>query len=187
MSHNSKLREYFVRLPKCNSDGSNYIMYRDRFKYAVDAAGLGDHIDPKKSAPREPIEPMPVPVPAPAPPPAQDNAQGGNAAPQAAAQPAPQLTEEQCKDFGQALVVYCMHSQTGILVKQSLDRESLVQSLTHCSLSTKNSRSVRCSGRIMSVHRLFPVHEMIERRSSTVSIAAFSVTPISGAKTATET
>jgi hypothetical protein len=51
---NSKLGEYFVRLPKCNGDGTNYVVYRYRFTFAVEAAGLEDHVDEKKSAPTPP-------------------------------------------------------------------------------------------------------------------------------------
>jgi hypothetical protein len=41
MSINSKLHEHFVRLPKLNPDGTNYIVYRDRFGFATEASGLG--------------------------------------------------------------------------------------------------------------------------------------------------
>jgi hypothetical protein len=54
---NSKLGEYFVRLPKCNADGSNYIVYRDRFVFAIEAAGLKDHVDVSKTAPTAPAAP----------------------------------------------------------------------------------------------------------------------------------
>jgi hypothetical protein len=58
MSQNyAKLGEYFIRLPPCKSDGTNYIMYRDRFVFAADAAGLGDHLDPSITGPSPPPTP----------------------------------------------------------------------------------------------------------------------------------
>jgi hypothetical protein len=54
MSINSKLHEHFVCLPKLNPDGTNYIVYRDHFGFATEAAGLGVHIDEKAKAPEAP-------------------------------------------------------------------------------------------------------------------------------------
>jgi hypothetical protein len=91
MSSNfSKLGEYFVRLPKCNSDGTNWIIYRNRFGFAADAAGLGDHLDLIKHEPIKPIAPVPRPT---------TPVEG-----QAAVEP--QLTPEQHRDHGAALEVY---------------------------------------------------------------------------------
>ncbi|KAF7345981.1 Retrovirus-related Pol polyprotein from transposon TNT 1-94 [Mycena venus] len=41
---NSKLSDYFLCIPKCEADGSNWSVYKNRFSYAADAAGLGDHL-----------------------------------------------------------------------------------------------------------------------------------------------
>ena len=91
MSSNfSKLGEYFARLPKCNSDGTNWIIYRDHFGFAADAAGLGDHLDLIKHEPTKPIAPVPRPA---------TPVEG-----QAAVEP--QLTPEQRRDHGAALEVY---------------------------------------------------------------------------------
>jgi hypothetical protein len=54
MSINSKLHEHFVHLPKLNPDGTNYIVYQDRFGFTMEAAGLGAHIDEKAKAPEAP-------------------------------------------------------------------------------------------------------------------------------------
>jgi hypothetical protein len=47
-SANSKLGEYFVRLPKLTSDGSNYIIYKNKLLFAVQGAGLSKYIDEKE-------------------------------------------------------------------------------------------------------------------------------------------
>ncbi|KAJ7608627.1 hypothetical protein DFH06DRAFT_1111157, partial [Mycena polygramma] len=41
----AKLGDYFLRIPKCEADGTNYSVYKNRFKYAADAAGLGEHLN----------------------------------------------------------------------------------------------------------------------------------------------
>src|SRR6201989_1823457 len=45
LNTNSKLGEYFVRLPKLLPDGSNFVLYRERFKFAVEGSGLGKYIN----------------------------------------------------------------------------------------------------------------------------------------------
>src|SRR6201996_5044846 len=44
-SSTAKLGEYFAKLPACKSDGTNWVFFRDRFRFAMDAAGLRDHFD----------------------------------------------------------------------------------------------------------------------------------------------
>jgi hypothetical protein len=97
-NNNTKLGEYFVRLPKCNENGTNYIMYRDRFKFAAAAAGLEDHLDLLKMQPSMPVPPQPAQAPVEA---AADDNQDGEAT-----QPAPQLTDEQRREYGNALRGY---------------------------------------------------------------------------------
>ncbi|KAJ7190340.1 hypothetical protein GGX14DRAFT_382285, partial [Mycena pura] len=41
----AKLGEYFAKLPACKADGTNWVFFRDRFLFAVDAAGLSDHFE----------------------------------------------------------------------------------------------------------------------------------------------
>ncbi len=45
MSSTAKLGEYFSKLPACKADGTNWIFFRDRFLFAVDAAGLSEHFE----------------------------------------------------------------------------------------------------------------------------------------------
>src|SRR5277367_2987310 len=42
---NSKLLEFFARIPKLESDGSNWVIFKDRFLFAAAAASLKAHID----------------------------------------------------------------------------------------------------------------------------------------------
>jgi transposase InsO family protein len=52
MANNSgKLLEFFLRLPKLSIDGTNWIVFRDRFSFAADAAGLARHINGSGKAP----------------------------------------------------------------------------------------------------------------------------------------
>jgi hypothetical protein len=37
---NTKLGEYFLCIPKCEADGTNWSIYKHRLSYAADAAGL---------------------------------------------------------------------------------------------------------------------------------------------------
>src|SRR6201996_9759795 len=41
----AKLGEYFAKLPACKADGTNWVFFRDRFAFAIDAAGLSDHFE----------------------------------------------------------------------------------------------------------------------------------------------
>ena len=52
-SSNGKLLEFFLRLLKLSVDGANWIVFRDRFVFAADAASLLNHIDGKGSVPTE--------------------------------------------------------------------------------------------------------------------------------------
>ncbi|KAJ7080043.1 hypothetical protein C8R44DRAFT_653909, partial [Mycena epipterygia] len=45
LSSTAKLGEYFTKLPACKADGTNWIFFRDRFLFALDAAGLSDHFE----------------------------------------------------------------------------------------------------------------------------------------------
>jgi hypothetical protein len=50
-ANNGKLLEFFLRLLKLNMDGTNWIVFQDRFIFAADAAGLVRHIDGSAKAP----------------------------------------------------------------------------------------------------------------------------------------
>ncbi|KAJ7206706.1 hypothetical protein C8J57DRAFT_1201630, partial [Mycena rebaudengoi] len=44
-SSTTKLGEYFAKLPTCKADGTNWVLFRDCFVFAADAAGLSDHLE----------------------------------------------------------------------------------------------------------------------------------------------
>ncbi|KAJ6568786.1 hypothetical protein B0H19DRAFT_868370, partial [Mycena capillaripes] len=46
-----KLSDYVLRVPKCEEDGSNWSVYKNRLIYAADAATLGDHLSLTYTAP----------------------------------------------------------------------------------------------------------------------------------------
>ena len=48
---NSKLLEFFARIPKLESDGSNWVIFKDCFLFAAAAAFLKAHIDGTGKAP----------------------------------------------------------------------------------------------------------------------------------------
>ncbi|KAK0421484.1 hypothetical protein EV421DRAFT_1884193 [Armillaria borealis] len=58
-SSTAKLGEYFAKLPAYKADGMNWIFFRDRFLFAVDAAGLSDHFEDVVTA-TEPTAPAVV-------------------------------------------------------------------------------------------------------------------------------
>jgi hypothetical protein len=51
LSSNSKLLEFFTHIPKLEVDGSNWVIFKDRFLFAAAAASLKGHIDGTESAP----------------------------------------------------------------------------------------------------------------------------------------
>ena len=51
---NGKLLEFFVRIPKLEVDGSNWVIFKDRFAFAAAAAGLEKHIDGTGTPPNPP-------------------------------------------------------------------------------------------------------------------------------------
>ncbi|KAF7333873.1 Retrovirus-related Pol polyprotein from transposon TNT 1-94 [Mycena venus] len=52
---NSKPADFFLRIPKCEADGTNWSVYKSRFSYAADAAGLSDHLLDTYLAPAAPV------------------------------------------------------------------------------------------------------------------------------------
>jgi hypothetical protein len=59
MSLASRLIESFLRLPKLDLDGSNWVLYKDKFELAAGACGLADHVDGTGLVPVVPIAPAP--------------------------------------------------------------------------------------------------------------------------------
>jgi hypothetical protein len=41
---NGKPSDFFLRIPKCKGDGTNWSIYKSRFSFAADAAGMADHL-----------------------------------------------------------------------------------------------------------------------------------------------
>ena len=42
---NGKVLEFFTKIPKLEADGSNWVIFKDRFLFAAAAASLSAHID----------------------------------------------------------------------------------------------------------------------------------------------
>ena len=42
---NGKILEFFTKIPKLEADGSNWVIFKDRFLFAAAAASLVSHID----------------------------------------------------------------------------------------------------------------------------------------------
>ncbi len=54
-SANTKLVEYFARLPHLKADGSNFVTYRDRMVFAAEAAQLDEYLGENFAAPAVPV------------------------------------------------------------------------------------------------------------------------------------
>jgi hypothetical protein len=59
MSTTTKLGDEFLRIPKLDVAGTNWVIYKERFAWALDARGIIDHIDGTSS---EPVDPIPEEV-----------------------------------------------------------------------------------------------------------------------------
>ncbi len=55
MSTSTKLGEDFLRIPELDVAGANWVVYKDRFQWAIDARGLLEHIDGSETEPANPI------------------------------------------------------------------------------------------------------------------------------------
>ena len=56
MSVSTKLGDEFPRIPKLEVSGTNWVIYKERFTWALDARGIVDHID---GTGKEPVDPVP--------------------------------------------------------------------------------------------------------------------------------
>ena len=54
-----KLGDEFLRIPKLDATGSNWVVYRDHLLISIDARGLGDHLD---GTAKIPVHPHPPPT-----------------------------------------------------------------------------------------------------------------------------
>jgi len=55
MSISTKLGDEFLRIPKLDVSGSNWVIFKDRFIWALDARCILDHIDGSGQEPQDPI------------------------------------------------------------------------------------------------------------------------------------
>jgi hypothetical protein len=55
MSTSTKLGDEFLRIPKLEVSGTNWVIYKERFIWALDARGIVDHIDGTGSEPADPV------------------------------------------------------------------------------------------------------------------------------------
>jgi hypothetical protein len=55
MSASTKLGDEFLRIPKLDVSGTNWVIFKDRFIWALDARGILDHIDGTGTEPSDPI------------------------------------------------------------------------------------------------------------------------------------
>ena len=55
MTSTSKLGDKFLRIPKLDVSGSNWVLYKERFFWALDARAILDHVDGKAEEPTDPV------------------------------------------------------------------------------------------------------------------------------------
>lgn len=55
MSTSTKLGDEFLRIPKLEVSGANWVIFKDRFTWALDARSILDHIDGTGAEPTDPI------------------------------------------------------------------------------------------------------------------------------------
>ncbi|KAG1720232.1 uncharacterized protein EDB91DRAFT_1064939 [Suillus paluster] len=53
-SSSTKLREDFLRIPKLTADGENWMTYKDRLLWSIDACGFLSHLDGTEKKPVDP-------------------------------------------------------------------------------------------------------------------------------------
>ncbi|KIK22992.1 hypothetical protein PISMIDRAFT_101446 [Pisolithus microcarpus 441] len=54
MSFETKLGDEFLKVPKLTADGTNWVTYKDRLLWSVEARGLGGHLDGSETEPEDP-------------------------------------------------------------------------------------------------------------------------------------
>ena len=53
MSASTKLGDEFLQIPKLDVSGSNWVIFKDRFTWALDAHGILEHINGTTSVPKD--------------------------------------------------------------------------------------------------------------------------------------
>ena len=56
MSISTKLGNKFLRILKLDISGNNWVIFKDRFIWALDTCGILDHIDGTSKEPADPID-----------------------------------------------------------------------------------------------------------------------------------
>ncbi|KIK10603.1 hypothetical protein PISMIDRAFT_124166, partial [Pisolithus microcarpus 441] len=54
MSFETKLGDEFLKVPKLAAEGTNWVTYKDRLLWSVEARGLGGHLDGSETEPEDP-------------------------------------------------------------------------------------------------------------------------------------
>jgi hypothetical protein len=55
MTSTSKLGNEFLRIPKLDVSGSNWVLYKERFFWALDARGILEHVNGVADEPADPV------------------------------------------------------------------------------------------------------------------------------------
>jgi hypothetical protein len=55
MTSTSKLGDEFLRIPKLDVSGSNWVLYKERFLWALDARGIREHVNGIADEPVDPV------------------------------------------------------------------------------------------------------------------------------------
>jgi len=57
LSSFSKLGDDLMKVPKLDVGGANWVIYKNRFLWSIDARGLVEHVDGSESEPECPVQP----------------------------------------------------------------------------------------------------------------------------------
>ena len=55
MTTSTELGDEFLRIPKLDVSGSNWVIYKERFTWSLDTRGIVDHIDGSSNEPANPV------------------------------------------------------------------------------------------------------------------------------------
>ena len=55
MTTTTKLGDEFLRIPKLDVSGSNWVLYKERFCWALDARAILNHVDGTDVEPADPV------------------------------------------------------------------------------------------------------------------------------------
>ena len=61
MTSFGKLGDDLMKVPRLEAGGTNWVVYKDRFVWSVDAQGLLEHVDGSEREPVCPVKPRMVP------------------------------------------------------------------------------------------------------------------------------